>query len=99
GPGQPAQRQRHEALRTSQGEIKVEVPRDRNGTLEPELVPKHQRQFDGFDEKIISMYARGMTVRDIRAHLEELYGVDVSPDLISRATESVVDELKVPVAQ
>ena len=81
-------------LRTPQGEVKVEVPRDRNGTFEPELVPKHQRQFDGFDDKIISMYARGMTVRDIRAHLEELYGVDVSPDLISRATESVVDELK-----
>lgn len=81
-------------LRTPQGEIKVEVPRDRNGTFEPELVPKHQRQFDGFDDKIISMYARGMTVREIRAHLEELYGVDVSPDLISRATESVVDELK-----
>ena len=81
-------------LRTPQGEVKVDVPRDREGTFEPRLVPKHQRQFDGFDDKIISMYARGMTVREIRAHLEELYGVDVSPDLISSATESVVEELK-----
>ena len=81
-------------VRTGQGEVQIEVPRDRAGTFEPQLVGKHQRQFDGFDEKIVSMYARGMTVRDIRAHLEELYGVDVSPDLISRATESVVDELK-----
>jgi putative transposase len=81
-------------LRTAQGDVGVEVPRDRDGSFEPQLVPKHQRQFDGFDEKIISMYARGMTVRDIRAHLEELYGVQVSPDLISRATESVVEELR-----
>lgn len=81
-------------LRTAQGNVSVEVPRDREGSFEPQLVPKHQRHFDGFDDKIISMYARGMTVRDIRAHLEELYGVEVSPDLISRATESVVDELK-----
>ena len=81
-------------LRTGHGNVSVEVPRDRDGSFEPELVRKHQRQFDGFDDKIISMYARGMTVRDIRAHLEELYGVDVSPDLISRATESVVEELK-----
>ena len=81
-------------LRTAQGNVPVEVPRDREGSFEPQLVAKHQRHFDGFDDKIISMYARGMTVRDIRAHLEELYGVDVSPDLISRATESVSDELK-----
>jgi putative transposase len=81
-------------LRTSRGEIDIEVPRDREGSFEPALVPKHQRQFDGFDDKIVSMFARGMTVREIRAHLEELYGVEVSPDLISRATDAVVDELK-----
>ena len=81
-------------LHTAQGNVPIEVPRDREGSFEPQLVGKHQRHFDGFDDKIISMYARGMTVRDIRAHLEELYGVDVSPDLISRATESVTDELK-----
>jgi putative transposase len=81
-------------LRTEQGAVTVQVPRDRDGTFEPQIVPKHQRQFNGFDDKIISMYARGMSVRDIRAHLEEIYGVSVDPDLISRVTDSVVDELK-----
>lgn len=81
-------------LRTNHGEMTVEVPRDRNGSFEPQLVKKHQRHFDGFDDKIVSMYARGMSVREIRAHLEEIYGVEVSPELISRATESVVEELR-----
>jgi putative transposase len=81
-------------LRTEQGSITVEVPRDRDGTFEPQIVPKHQRQFNGFDDKILSMYARGMSVRDIRAHLEEIYGVSVDADLISRVTDSVIDELK-----
>ena len=80
-------------LRTEQGPVEIDVPRDRDGTFEPQLVPKHQRQFDGFDDKILSMYARGMTTREIRAHLEEIYGVAVSPDLISRVTDAVVDEL------
>jgi putative transposase len=81
-------------VRTDQGEVDIEVPRDRDGTFEPQLVPKHQRHFDGFDDKIISMYARGMSTRDIRAHLQEIYGVEVSPDLISRVTDAVVDELR-----
>lgn len=81
-------------LRTQQGDMPISVPRDRDGSFEPALVKKHQRDFDGFDDQIISMYARGMTVREIRAHLEEMYGVDVSPDLVSRATESVVEELR-----
>ena len=81
-------------LRTNQRPVDVEVPRDREGTFEPQLVPKHQRHFDGFDDKILSMYARGMSTRDIQAHLREIYGVDVSPDLISRATDAVVDELR-----
>lgn len=81
-------------LRTEQGPITVEVPRDREGSFEPQIVPKHQRHFNGFDDKILSMYARGMSVRDIRAHLEEIYGVSVDADLISRVTDSVVDELK-----
>jgi len=81
-------------LRTDQGELQVNVPRDRDGSFEPQLVPKHERQFGGFDDKILAMYARGMTVRDIRSHLEEMYGVDVSPDLISRVTDGVVDELR-----
>lgn len=81
-------------LRTEQGPLAVEVPRDREGTFEPQIVPKHQRHFNGFDDKILSMYARGMSVRDIRAHLEEIYGVSVDADLISRVTDAVVDELK-----
>jgi len=81
-------------LRTEQGDLPVDVPRDRDGSFEPQLVPKHQRHFGGFDDKILAMYARGMTVRDIRAHLEEMYSVEVSPDLISRVTDNVVDELR-----
>ena len=81
-------------LRTDQGDIEVEVPRDRDGSFEPQLVKKHQRHFSGFDDKILSMYARGMSTRDIQAHLQEVYGVDVSPDLVSTVTNAVVDELK-----
>ena len=81
-------------LRTEQGNVTVEVPRDRNGTFEPKLVKKHQRSFKGFDDKILSMYARGMSVRDIQAHLAEIYGTEVSPDLISRVTDAVIDEVQ-----
>jgi len=81
-------------LRTDQGEVTVEVPRDRNGTFEPKLVKKHQRSFKGFDDKILSMYARGMSVRDIQAHLDEIYGTEVSPDLISSVTSAVVEEVQ-----
>jgi len=81
-------------LRTEQGNVTVEVPRDRNGTFEPKLVKKHQRTFSGFDDKILSMYARGMSVRDIQAHLAEIYGTEISPDLISRVTDAVVDEVQ-----
>jgi transposase-like protein len=61
------------------GAVEIEIPRDRNGTCEPKIIPKHERRFSGFDNKILSMYARGMTTRDIQAHLEEIYGVEVSP--------------------
>lgn len=81
-------------VRTERGPVEVRVPRDREASFEPKILPKHQRHFDGFDDKIVSMYARGMSTREIRAHLEEIYGVDVSPDLVSRATDAVVDELK-----
>jgi putative transposase len=84
---------RTKKVRSDHGVLDVDVPRDREGSFEPRLVGKHQRAFDGFDDKILSMYARGMSVRDIRAHLHELYGVDVSPDLISRVTDAVVEEL------
>ncbi|MCA9632887.1 MAG: IS256 family transposase [Myxococcales bacterium] len=85
---------RGKRLRSDQGMLDVEVPRDRDGTFEPALVPKHAREFRGFDDKIIAMYARGMTVRDIQAHLTDLYGIDVSRDLISRVTDEVVEELR-----
>ena len=81
-------------LQTEQGPISVEVPRDRNGTFEPQLVKKHQRRFTGFDEKIVGMYARGMSTRDIQAHLSELYGTDIAPSLVSAVTEAVIDEVQ-----
>jgi putative transposase len=76
------------------GEAAIEVPRDRNGTFEPKIVPKHQTRFTGFDDKILSMYARGMTTREIQGHLQEIYGVDVSPSLISEITDAVIEEVK-----
>jgi len=78
---------------TDTGKLEIEVPRDRAGTFDPQLIAKYQRRFPGFDEKIISMYARGMTVREIQGHLRELYGVDVSPDLISTVTDAVLEEV------
>ena len=80
-------------LTTDQGDVPIDVPRDRTGTFEPQLVKKHQRRFTGFDDKILSMYARGMSVRDIQAHLTEIYGTDISPSLISTVTDSVVDDV------
>lgn len=79
---------------TDSGSVEIRVPRDRKGTFEPKLVPKHKRRLDGFDDKVLAMYSRGMSVRDIEGHLRELYGIDVSPDLISRVTDSVVDEVR-----
>jgi putative transposase len=76
------------------GEITVETPRDRNSSFEPQILKKHQTRFDGFDDKIVSMYARGMTTREIQGHLQEMYGVEVSPTLISEVTDAVMDEVK-----
>jgi transposase-like protein len=70
-------------------------PRDRQSTFDPKLIARYQRQFPGFDEKIVSMYARGMTVREIQAHLMEIYGLDVSPDLISTVTDAVLARWRV----
>ncbi len=77
------------------GELPIEIPRDRHGTFEPQLIPKHQTRWAGFDDKILSLYARGMTVREIQAHLEEMYGTEVSPSLISTVTDAVSEEVKV----
>ena len=79
---------------TESGSVDVSVPRDRNGSFEPQLVKKGQSRLPGFDEKVISLYARGMTQREIRGHLEELYAISVSPDLISRVTDAVIEEVK-----
>lgn len=79
---------------TEDGAVDLAVPRDRNGSFEPAIVPKGARRLDGFDDRILSLYARGMTVREIRGHLQELYGVEVSPDLISRVTDAVLEEVR-----
>src|SRR5580765_6197501 len=76
------------------GEITVETPRDRNSSFEPQILKKHQTRFDGFDKKILSMYARGMTTREIQGHLQEMYGVEVSPTLVSDVTDAVMEEVK-----
>ena len=78
---------------TDTGKIEIEVPRDRQGSFDPQLIAKYQRRFPGFDDKIISMYARGMSTREITGHLRELYGIDVSPDLISTVTDAVLEEV------
>jgi putative transposase len=76
------------------GELEIETPRDRNGSFEPQMVKKHQTRWDGFDDKILSMYARGMTTREIQGHLQEMYGVEVSPTLVSEVTDGVLEEVK-----
>jgi len=76
------------------GNLPLEVPRDRNSSFEPQIVPKGQNRFDGFDDKILSLYARGMTTREIQSHLEEIYQVEVSPALISSVTDAVMEEVK-----
>ena len=81
-------------LKGQDGELPIAVPRDRDGSFAPELVKKGQTRIDGMDDKIIGLYAAGLTVRDIRAHLEDVYGLQVSPDLISRVTDAVLDEVR-----
>ena len=76
------------------GELPIDVSRDRQGSFEPQLIPKHQTRWTGFDDKILSLYARGMTVREIQSHLEEMYGTEVSPTLISSVTDAVIEEVK-----
>src|ERR671910_2240385 len=75
------------------GKIELEIPRDRLATFDPQLIAKYQRRFPGFDEKIVSMYARGMSVREIQGHLRDLYGIEVSPDLVSAVTDAVLEEI------
>ncbi len=84
----------HKTVKGKTGEMDITVPRDRNGEFEPQLVKKHQRRLPGFDEKVIALYAYGMTTRMIAGHLKELYGVDVSPSLISAVTDTVIEDVK-----
>ena len=84
---------RKTVLTDTGGRIALEVPRDRQGSFDPQLIAKYQRRFPGFDEKIVSMYARGLSTREIAGHVLELYGVEVSPDLVSAVTDAVLDEI------
>jgi len=78
---------------TDHGQLTIQTPRDRDASFEPQLIQKNQRKLKGFDDKIISMYARGMSMRDIQSHLEDIYGLDVSPELISSVTDSVLEDV------
>jgi putative transposase len=82
---------------TDIGPVEITVPRDRNGTFEPAIVPKRQRCLEGLNDAVISLYARGMTVRDIQAHLADIYGVDVSPDLISKVADEITEWQNLPL--
>jgi putative transposase len=81
-------------LITEQGEVRIDTPRDRAGTFEPQIVRKRQRRFEGFDDKILALYSRGLSTRDIEAHLQEIYGVKVGRDLISKVTDAVMDDAR-----
>ncbi len=84
----------NKTVKGKNGDLNLDIPRDRNSSFEPQLIEKRQKRFDGFDEKIISLYARGMTTRDIQAQLEELYGVEISPSFISTVTDAILPEVK-----
>jgi putative transposase len=97
-PGTEAQNARngksHKTVQTDTGPLYLEVPRDRKGRFLPRLVPKRQRRLEGFDDKVLSLYARGLSTRDIQGHLEDLYGTEVSPTLISSITDAVLEEVR-----
>jgi putative transposase len=81
-------------LTTEHGSVGIDTPRDRQGTFEPKIVRKRQRRFEGFDGKILALYSRGLSTRDIEAHLADIYGVKVGRDLISRVTDAVMDDVR-----
>ena len=81
-------------LVTEHGQVPIEAPRDRDGSFEPKIVRKRQRRFQGFDDKILALYSRGLSMRDIEAHLEEIYGVKVGRELISKVTDAVMDDAR-----
>lgn len=99
GEAKPEERTNHrngtsgKTVLTDSGAVRIEVPRDREGTFEPLLIGKHERRFQGFDDKILAMYARGMTVREIQGYLLEMYALEVSPEFISSVTDAVMNEV------
>jgi transposase-like protein len=99
GGAKPAEQANHrngttgKTVITDDGPVRIEVPRDRDGSFEPQIIPKHARRFTGFDDKVIAMYARGMTVREIQGFLAEIYGTEVSPEFISQVTDEVTAEI------
>jgi putative transposase len=94
GSGNSRNGQSRKTVQGDFGAVEIAVPRDRKSSFEPKILPKHERRFAGFDDKILSLYARGMSTRDIQSHLEEMYGVEVSPSLISEVTDAVMDEVR-----
>jgi putative transposase len=94
GAGNARNGQPGKTILTDQGPLRIRSARDRNGTFEPQIVKKRQTRWVGFDEKVIALYGRGLTVREIRGYLEEMYGTDVSPDLISKITDAVLEDAK-----
>jgi putative transposase len=94
GSGNSRNGQSRKQVQGDFGKVEIAVPRDRNGSFEPKILPKHERRLTGLDDKVLSLYARGMTTRDIQSHLEEMYGVEVSPSLISEVTDAVMDEVR-----
>jgi putative transposase len=95
GSGNSRNGQSRKTVQGDFGSVEIAVPRDRNGSFEPQILPKHERRVAGFDDKILSLYARGLTTREIQSHLEEIYGVEVSPSLISEVTDAVMEEVRV----
>jgi len=97
GPEQAAGNHRNgsssKTVLTDSGKLDLSIPRDRHGRFDPQLIAKYQRRFPGFDQKVIALYARGMSTRDIQAHLRELYGVEISPELVSAVTDAVLEEV------
>jgi len=94
GSGNSRNGKQGKTVQTESGPLEIEVPRDRTGDFEPQLIQKRQRRLVGFDEKVLALYSRGLSTRDIQDHLEELYGTDVSPTLISNVTDSVLEEVR-----
>jgi transposase-like protein len=94
GTGNSRNGKTRKTVQSDAGQFEIEVPRDREGSFEPQLVRKRQRRLDGFDDKVLALYARGLSTREIQAQLEELYGVEVSPTLISNVTDAVHDEVR-----